>query len=369
VTKRVLMVDDEEDVVWSTARQVARERPDLDFQALTDPEEALAQVRKAPPDLLVTDIRMPRMSGLELIVAARSAAPALPVIVVTAYGTPEVRAEVQRAQHVDYIEKPFTFQTLLAAVDQALARNSGFSGAISLPMLPDLIQIYAISRTSGTLKISRGGEQGTIWFQAGDIVHATCGDLKGEPAVFQLLTWDGGSFALDASAVPPEQTIEASWQQLLVEGCRLLDEGCRDLPAGDERADQGAPPPVLDDRADAHLWAALVPQLREAAPQGLVVTLGIREPRAWVRQGGGGPERWPAAVAGLLEAVTRVCGDSAALTVECVSAEAGIAVVFDRVRDIAVVFADEVSGRNGASRFRSNVARWREWCRPWMRCD
>ena len=141
MTSRVLMVDDEEDLVWTTGRQARRERPDLDVEGVTDPHEALARIRERCPDLLITDVRMPQMSGLELLLAARQVCPQLPVIVVTAHGNTQVRTEVQRAHAVQYLEKPFSFQALFAAVDRALARPTGFSGAISLPMLPDLVQM------------------------------------------------------------------------------------------------------------------------------------------------------------------------------------------------------------------------------------
>lgn len=100
----------------------------------------------------------------------------------------------------------------------------GFSGAISLPLLPDLIQIYTVSLADGALTIRRGTELGTIWFSRGEMVHAVCQDKIGEEAVYQLLKWQNGQFSLDADAHPPERSITASWQKVLMEGCRLLDE-------------------------------------------------------------------------------------------------------------------------------------------------
>lgn len=100
----------------------------------------------------------------------------------------------------------------------------GFSGAISLPLLPDLIQIYTVSMATGALTISRGAEHGTIWFEGGEIVHAVCGEDAGEPAVYRMLQWHDGRFVLDSGTRAPERTITASWQNVLMEGCRLLDE-------------------------------------------------------------------------------------------------------------------------------------------------
>lgn len=225
--KRLLMVDDEEDLVWTVGRQVTRERPDLAFEGVTDAEDAVAKVRSAPPDILVTDIRMPKMSGIEVLMAARSASPGLPVVVVTAYGSAQVRAEVRRSDNVEYLEKPFSVQSLLHTVDRLLKAKSapsGFSGAVSLPMLPDLIQLYAIARATGLLTIGRGDDEGLIGFECGEITHGVCGTVKGAEAIYALLAWEGGSFNMKANVAPSERTIDLPWQELLIEGCRRMDE-------------------------------------------------------------------------------------------------------------------------------------------------
>lgn len=100
----------------------------------------------------------------------------------------------------------------------------GFSGAISLPLLPDLIQIYTISMADGALTIGSGTRSGTIWFERGSMVHAVCGETIGEEAVYQLIQWHDGRFSLDKDARAPFHSIQTSWQEVLMEGCRRLDE-------------------------------------------------------------------------------------------------------------------------------------------------
>jgi Domain of unknown function (DUF4388) len=107
---------------------------------------------------------------------------------------------------------------------ELLPSSQGFSGAISLPLLPDLIQIYTVSMADGALTIRRGTQSGTIWFDQGAMVHAVCGELTGEEAVYRLLQWHDGQFSLDTGAKAPFRSITASWQKVLMEGCRRLDE-------------------------------------------------------------------------------------------------------------------------------------------------
>jgi hypothetical protein len=107
---------------------------------------------------------------------------------------------------------------------EELPAQAGFRGAISLPLLPDLIQIYTVSMADGALTIDRGTQTGTIWLEQGAIVHAVCGKKTGEEAVYELLRWEDGRFSLDTEARAPFHSIHASWQGVLMEGCRRIDE-------------------------------------------------------------------------------------------------------------------------------------------------
>ncbi|HEX7833633.1 MAG TPA: DUF4388 domain-containing protein [Thermoanaerobaculia bacterium] len=108
---------------------------------------------------------------------------------------------------------------------ELIPRRDGFSGAISLPLLPDLIQIYTVSLANGALTIRSKDERGTIWFEHGQMVHALCGSAIGEQAVYRLLQWQDGNFSHDPDARSSIRTISASWQNVLMEGVRRLDEG------------------------------------------------------------------------------------------------------------------------------------------------
>ncbi len=122
-------------------------------------------------------------------------------------------------------------------IDKVPVRNKGFSGAISLPMLPDLIQVYTLAQTTGALGIRCGDRFGTIWFDEGNIVHALCGDRTAEAAVYEMLSWPDGAFSLDQETEPAEATITGSWQAMLLEGYRLLDEAARESKPGDMTED------------------------------------------------------------------------------------------------------------------------------------
>ena len=263
--KRILLVDDEEALAWSLASRLSKVRPQFSVETANDGETALAKIHRAPVDLLVADVRMPGMSGIELVLAARNTYPSLPVIVMTAFKGAEV-SRITSGSFTDFLEKPFQFEVFLGLVDQALARTKvGFSGAISVQTLPDIVQLYVLSNATGMLSVRHRADEGRIWFEQGTIPHATTANGSGEEAFFEVMTWSGGEFSMRLGAQPPERSIVSNWQELLMESCRREDEGQRPSyrrPSASSSGWTQAPPPppsskTQDDAAEDDLFANL----------------------------------------------------------------------------------------------------------------
>ncbi len=344
----IFMVDDEADLVWSADRQLRRERPDLVFEGFTSPRAVLERLRSVEPDVLITDVRMPGMSGLELLLEVRALAPELPVIIITAFGLPEVMETIRGRSGVDFLEKPFRFETLLAAIDR-LTRNkaSGFSGAVSLAMLPDLIQLFTLSSSTGILDIRRGNQQGQIAFERGQIVHAECGALEGEEAVFELMRWQGGAFQLRAGTLPPRRTITASWQEVLLEGCRRLDEERR--PAEAE---------TLDPLAAAQPAAVADGGYELETPPSLALPATVISFDLDAADGRGGTGAVdPTDVAALIPVLERLAGASSRYVVELLDESFGIAIGIYPPAARSVVLGNDLPDRQTAARFRAQAAR------------
>jgi two-component system NtrC family response regulator len=86
-------------------------------------EAGLAVFDPAHHDLVITDVRMPGVDGLEVLAAIRERSPTTPVIVITAYGDVELAVEAMKAGAADFIGKPFNREHLLLAVGRALERR------------------------------------------------------------------------------------------------------------------------------------------------------------------------------------------------------------------------------------------------------
>jgi DNA-binding NtrC family response regulator len=119
---RVLIVDDEPEMVESTARllTLAGHR----CTTTTVAEEALASLESQGPDVLLTDLKMPGMEGLELLRRAHRIDPDLPVIVITAFASIESAVGAVKEGAFDYLPKPFSAEQLRVAVDRALRQRA-----------------------------------------------------------------------------------------------------------------------------------------------------------------------------------------------------------------------------------------------------
>jgi DNA-binding NtrC family response regulator len=109
---RVLVVDDEEDLTWSIVRGLSRDSERLEVFGANSGTQALDLISARPVDVLVTDVRMPGMSGPELAKRVRSESPAVEVIFMTAHPSADLGEFARRGGVRGTVEKPFEMDDL-----------------------------------------------------------------------------------------------------------------------------------------------------------------------------------------------------------------------------------------------------------------
>lgn len=120
---RILVVDDEPNLCRILAARLGKDGYDADV--VHDGSEALAQLTAGTYDLVLLDLRMPLLGGLETLPAIRERYPATAVMVMTAYDSPEVLRAVVAAGADACVSKPFDLECMLADVRLVLARRAG----------------------------------------------------------------------------------------------------------------------------------------------------------------------------------------------------------------------------------------------------
>ncbi len=116
-TQTILIVEDDPDVRTMLARTLGCSGYAVDGAA--DGPEALAKIRANRFALVITDVRLPQMSGLQLLDEIKRAAPRLPVIVITGYGSVQNAVAAMQGGASDYLLKPFSNEALQAAIGRA----------------------------------------------------------------------------------------------------------------------------------------------------------------------------------------------------------------------------------------------------------
>jgi len=90
--------------------------------------------------------------------------------------------------------------------------------------LQDLIQMECLALATRAVRVSTEDRSGLIYFAGGQVVHAKVGDVVGEDAVFEMLTWKNGGFIIQEGVKPTDETITRHWQGLLLEAAQRSDE-------------------------------------------------------------------------------------------------------------------------------------------------
>ncbi|HRI68136.1 MAG TPA: response regulator, partial [Polyangium sp.] len=234
--QRVLIVDDEDGIVLALHRFLYQDNHRYDVLLAKNAEIGRQILRETPVDVLVTDVHLPGMSGMDLVCWAAVETPDTRAIVMTAFDVNTIRDKAHAVGCLKLIRKPFDLHELRAAILQAMEIRDSLLGSLSELSAVDVIQMLCLGRKTTALRIARGQSSGVILIQNGDIVHGIWDNIVGEDAVHEMIAVEDGVFNM--APFPPdfERTIYGDYQHILMEGVRKLDEKARGGPMEDEPA-------------------------------------------------------------------------------------------------------------------------------------
>src|SRR5213595_1367042 len=118
---KILVVDDQEMMRDSLAATLAREGHEI--VAAGDGVAAVSRLSAAKFDLLISDLKMPKMTGIELLGEAKKLRPEMPVVLMTAFATVQTAVEAMKLGAYDYIQKPFDGDEIKILIDRTLEHN------------------------------------------------------------------------------------------------------------------------------------------------------------------------------------------------------------------------------------------------------
>ncbi len=227
---KVLILDDDHDFLEVCRQMLSGLASEPEIEIADTGTKALSLLENEPFSLLLTDLRMPRMDGFQILALVRKRLPRQRIVVMSALGDDHSRSRAYEVGIDLFLEKPKSQverQRFLECIESVLERDtngSGFRGMIEHKELVDIIQLECLTQSSAVVKIASGRAIGYIWFRNGEIIDAATSTQKAEEAFKEILSWKVGSFDL----LPPDptraRTISASTQGLLLDTAQALDE-------------------------------------------------------------------------------------------------------------------------------------------------
>jgi CheY-like chemotaxis protein len=225
---KILLLDDDTDLL-ALYREILTQLPSKpEIHTATTGTRAMVLLEAEPFRLLICDLKMPRMDGLQVLAIVRRRFPELRTVVLTAVQDEEFRSRAY-ALGVDlFWLKPDTQQNMkmfLECLESLLGKDteSGFRGVQSKSLI-DIIQMECLSQSSTVFRITRGTLVGRIWIKDGELIDAEAEGAVGEAAFRRILEWTSGTFESLPAEPDRARTIHKSVNALLLESAQALDE-------------------------------------------------------------------------------------------------------------------------------------------------
>lgn len=229
--QQVLIVDDEPELLLSISSGFEK-NDRFRISTAHNGREALDILSRAPFDLVVTDLRMSVMDGVELLAAMTESFPKIPHIVMTAFGTPVMEQQLKKAGTLEVLEKPLDIDALEQAINRALDlhehKNEGLAGI----SLASFLQIVAMEQKTAVLTVTHpNGKSGQLFFAAGKLIDAKYDNIIAEDALFEMLTWENVRLIMEQLLPPlPEPRIQSELMSLLLKAAHRKDAAVQEKP-------------------------------------------------------------------------------------------------------------------------------------------
>ena len=225
----VLVLEPDEKVAAEIISALDEARPGTKAAVASSLGEAQQLVVDQKPALFVLDVDATYDLGQEFIYDLRTSHPNARAIILTAIHFTAQREQVAGLGAIHFLEKPFPRADFMVLVEALLApgdkAGERFQGTLSDLHIADIIQLKCISGATSMLEFTGPrGEKARVYFENGQVRHATAPGKEGMAAFNQIVDWKGGVISEVPVPHGTPHTIDLEWQVLLMEAVRTIDE-------------------------------------------------------------------------------------------------------------------------------------------------
>jgi CheY-like chemotaxis protein len=222
--KNILIVDDEKLFLKSVADGLKPYEKKHKFRVLTagNGREALQRFSEFEIDLLVTDLRMPEMDGITLITHIHNQHAAVPIIVMTAFGSPQIEKQVKDLDILHYLEKPIGFDEFRDHILNEMGQKK--RGRIEGITLASFLQLIWMEKTTCTLIVKNQQNTGILSIKDGELKNAEFESEQGLEAALGILAWENVTIEMEEDYRTQSETMNLPLEEILLESFRRQDE-------------------------------------------------------------------------------------------------------------------------------------------------
>jgi FixJ family two-component response regulator len=224
--RTVILVDDDVSFLGNIRDGLKYSMKNLKLITHTNAEDACKSFEENEVSLLITDQQLPGMSGIELINFVDKEYPTVPVILMTAYGSPKLKNHAMDTGAIRFFDKPVDLKEMIKEIDQALKLSGEDLTSIKKMSLATVLELISMEKKTASVVVKdrKSNRSGRIWFNNGELIDAEIDDLEGIEAVFEMLPFGDVDIIVREREHNRVTISGVSLEYVLLEGMKRLDE-------------------------------------------------------------------------------------------------------------------------------------------------
>ncbi|MBN1693809.1 response regulator [candidate division WOR-3 bacterium] len=224
--RTVMLVDDDVSFLKNMKAGLEYSIKNIKVITHTNAEDAWKSLGENDVSLLITDQKMPGMSGIELVSLVDKKFPAIPIIFITAYGTPNLKYRAMDTGAIKFFDKPIDLKEMIKEVEKGLKLSKDDLTSIKKMSLATVLELISMEKKNASVvvKSEKPNKNGRIWFREGNLIDAEVDNLEGIEAVFEMLSYGNVDIVIREREHERVTISDVSLEYVLLEGMKRLDE-------------------------------------------------------------------------------------------------------------------------------------------------
>ncbi len=222
----VMLVDDDVSFLESMKDGLKHSIRNVKLITHTNAEDAWKSLGENEVSLLITDQNLPGMSGVELVNFVDKKYPAIPIILITAYGTPKLKDHAINTGAIKFFNKPLNLKKMIKEIKKGLKLSREDLTSIRKMSLATVLELISMEKKNASVVVKdrETDRNGRIWFKEGNLIDAEIDSLEGIEAIFEMLPFGNVDIVIREREHDRITISDVSLEYVLLEGMKRVDE-------------------------------------------------------------------------------------------------------------------------------------------------